>query len=257
VSGGRGSFESVHGRESGSWAVRDQENHGKLVRAMFARIAGVYDFMNHLLSFNRDKAWRRNVVKRVDGDAWEVLDLCAGTGDLALACMRGGKGRAWIAADFCPEMLQGADGKPGAERLARTAADAMQLPLKDHSVDVVTVGFGVRNFADVRRGLGEIARVLRPGGQLLVLEFFRDDREARGDERGVAGPIRIVVSTLVRVLGRLVGRDGSAYSYLPSSMDQFLTPRELRAVMQEFGFTDVQIERQTFGIAHIVGGRLP
>ena len=252
-----GRFAEVHAREAGLWTVRDPQAHGRAVQAMFAGIAGVYDGMNHLLSAGRDNAWRRRVAARVDRDAWEVLDLCAGTGDLALACQRAGRGRAWLAADFCPAMLRRSRGKRGADRLELLAADALALPLRDHSVDAVTIGFGVRNFADVRGGLGEIARVLRPGGQLVVLEFFRDDRGARGELRGVAAPLRVAIGGMVRGLGAVVGRDRGAYAYLPASMDQFLTVREFRDLLAEFGFSDVEVERQTFGIAHIVSGRLP
>lgn len=223
---------------------------------MFARISGVYDSMNHLLSLNRDKAWRRRLVARLDDDAWEVLDLCAGTGDLALAARSAGKGRVWIAADFCPEMLQGSAGKSGAGDLILSAADAMRLPFADRSVDAVTIGFGVRNFADVRCGLQEIARVLRPTGQLLVLEFFRDDPAGAAEQRGVPGPLRWVLNTFIPALGRLVGRDGAAYSYLPSSMGEFLTTDQFASLLQEYGFEQTFVERQTFGIAHIVGGRL-
>ncbi len=253
---GNGNFEDVHGRDAATWQVRDQEQHGKQVRGMFARISGVYDFMNHLLSLNQDKRWRKNVAARLDDDAWEVLDLCAGTGDLALTCLAAGKGRSFIAADFCPEMLLGARGKQNAEQLQLTAADGMALPFGDRKVDAVTVGFGVRNFADVRRGIGEIARVLRPGGQIMILEFYRDDRDAEGEARGVPGLIRFGLNTVIPALGKLVGRDGAAYSYLPSSMGEFLTPTEFADLLREFGFEDVFIERQTFGIAHIVGGRL-
>ncbi len=247
-------FEDIHGRDE-SWAVRDRRRHSSTVRTMFARIAGVYDFMNHLLSLNRDKAWRRRVAALVDADAGEVLDLCAGTGDLALEIMRAGRGRAWIAADFCPEMLVGARGKRGADRLALAAADAMALPLQAASVDAVTVGFGVRNFADVKLGVAEIARVLRPGGQLLVLDFFRDDPRGTGQAKGVALPLRWLLNTLVPFLGRLVGRDGSAYSYLSHSMGAFMTPREFADLLEADGFSDAFVQRQTFGIAHIVGAR--
>jgi len=250
-------FQDLHGRESGSWSVRDGQAHGREVRSMFARISNVYDFMNHFMSLNQDKRWRDHVVNRLDSDSWEILDLCAGTGDLALAAVRGGKGKSWIAADFCPEMLEGSRGKKGAEHLALSAADAMNLPFKDHSIDAVTVGFGVRNFADVRRGLQEISRVLRPGGQLLVLEFYRDDPKAQGEAHGVPGLIRFGLNTVIPFLGKLVGRDGKAYSYLPSSMGEFLTPIEFEELLKEYKFTDTFIERQTFGIAHIVGGRLP
>lgn len=250
-------LDRIHARDRGSWQVAEPEAHGRRVRAMFARISGVYDFMNHFLSLNRDRAWRRDVVRRLDADAWEVLDLCAGTGDLALEAVRQERGRVWIAADFCPEMLQGSRGKRGAERLQLAAADAMALPLRDRCVDAVTVGFGVRNFADVKRGLAEITRVLRPGGQLLVLDFFRDDPAGRGDRRGVAGPVRVALNAVVPVLGRLVGRDGSAYRYLPGSMGQFLTPAEFADLLAALGYRDVAVRRQTFGIAHLVTGRWP
>ena len=249
-------FQDIHRRDTQSWTVSDEQAHGREVRSMFARISGVYDFMNHFLSLNQDKKWRENVAARIDADAWEILDLCAGTGDLALTCHKKGKGRAWIAADFCPEMLLGSRGKKNAEQLQLTAADGMSLPFGDRKVDAVTVGFGVRNFADVRRGIQEIARVLRPGGQLFVLEFYRDDPTAQGEARGVPAPIRFGLNTVIPALGKLVGRDGAAYRYLPSSMGEFLTPTRFAELLTEHGFEEVFIERQTFGIAHIVGGRL-
>ena len=248
-------FRELHGRERGTWAVGDSRSHGRAVRSMFARIAGVYDLMNHLLSLNRDRVWRDRVAARLDPDTGEALDLCAGTGDLALACLRVGKGRDWIAADFCSEMLRGARGKSGADRLRCCAADAMSLPLGNCCVDAVTVGFGVRNFADVRRGLEEIRRVLRPGGQLLVLEFFRDDPRGRGNRKGACAPIRTLLDTFIPLVGRFCGGEGQAYRYLPRSMDQFLTPTQFVDLLAEYGFAETFVHRQTFGIAHIVGGK--
>jgi demethylmenaquinone methyltransferase/2-methoxy-6-polyprenyl-1,4-benzoquinol methylase len=247
----------IHRRDSDTWSVADRRAHARAVRSMFARISGVYDFMNHFLSLNRDRKWRANVVARLDPATGEILDLCAGTGDLALACRAGGRGRAWIAADFCPEMLVKIPGKPGGAALLCTAADALSLPLADRCVDAVTVGFGVRNFAAVRQGIAEIARVLRPGGQLLVLDFFRAEAAAEGEARGPAGLVRFGLHRLIPGLGRLFGRDHAAYSYLPGSMDEFLGPREFAALLTEAGFAEVFVERQTLGIAHIVGGRLP
>ncbi len=247
-------FEEIHGRDEG-WTVHDRRQHSRTVRTMFARIARMYDFMNHFLSLNRDRAWRRKVALLVAADAGDVLDLCAGTGDLALEIMKAGRGKTWIAADFCPEMLAGARKKKGSGKLNLAAADALALPLRPASIDVVTVGFGVRNYADVRQGVAEIARVLRPGGQLLVLDFFRYDPGGKGQAKGVAGPLRILLNTLVPLVGRLVGRDGSAYRYLSNSMAAFLTPGEFAALLVENGFTGTFIDRQTFGIAHIIGAR--
>lgn len=239
-------FEDLHRRDTGSWSVPDAQAHGRAVRSMFARISSVYDRTNHLLSLNLDHRWRRNLVRRLDGDLWELLDLCAGTGDLALACRQAGKGRVAIAADFCPEMLQAGREKRGAAELKLLAADALQLPLADMSVDAVVVGFGVRNFADVRRGVAEMTRVLRPTGQLAVLEFFRD---------GPPRPVRWLLERAVPAVGKLVARDSDAYRYLPCSMGEFLTPAQFAGLLAEFGYQEVYVERQTFGIAHIIGGR--
>lgn len=248
---------SAPGRSTTDWTVHDPVRHGRQVRSMFARIAGVYDFMNHLLSLNLDRRWRRHLIARLDDDVWEVLDLCAGTGDLALAGVAAGKGRVHLAADFCPEMLVASRRKRGQELLRLAAADALALPFPDRSVDAVMVAFGVRNLADVRRGLAEMTRVLRPAGQLLVLEFFRDDPAAGGEEKGAARPLRAILSRLLPACGFLFARDRAAYSYLPASMEHFLTPGEFVALLQEMKYENTFVLRQTGGIAHLVGARRP
>ncbi len=249
---------SMHERDRSAWTVADPGAHDRTVRGMFSRIAGVYDFMNHFLSLNRDKAWRRRLVANLDRDTWELLDLCAGTGDLGLEALRAGRCREVVAADFTHAMLAAGASKglarPGG--VPAVTADAQDLPLRDACVDAVVVGFGVRNIADLKRGLTEARRVLRPGGQLYVVEFFRDDPHADGEARGPRGPVRWMLNTALPFLGRAVGRDGSAYGYLAVSMQRFLTPTEYAALLGELGFTDVTIERMTFGIAHVVGGRL-
>ncbi len=260
-----GARPGIHDRCRDTWRVRDPEAHARSVRAMFARIAGAYDFMNHLLSLNLDRRWRRRLVARIDADAWEVLDLCAGTGDLAVECLRAGRGRLLLVADFCPEMLGRGRGKglglplPGRDGIARPSllltADAQVLPLRDASCDAVMVAFGVRNLADVRGGLREMARVLRPGGQLLVLEFFRDDPAARNERRGPLLLLRWWLAATVPLFGRLFAGDGSAYGYLPASMGRFLSVSEFAALLAECGFADVEVERQSLGVAHLVTAR--
>jgi len=228
------------------------------VRGMFARISRVYDFMNHFLSLNRDRAWRRDLVAGLDADTWELLDLCAGTGDLGLEARAAGRCREVFALDFTHAMLCAGAGKglarPGG--VPAVTADAQELPLQNSCADAAVVGFGIRNLGDLRRGVAEVKRVLRPGGQFLVLEFFRDDPRAVGEARGAPGPIRWLLNTALPFLGRLVGRDGSAYGYLAVSMSRFLTPEEYAALLREHGFVEVSIRRLTFGIAHIVSARL-
>ena len=149
-----------------------EEKHDTEIRGMFGRIAHRYDLLNRLLSLRRDVGWRRAVARRVMAARPErVLDVCTGTGDLALAV----RGATVLGADFCLPMLAVARTKvvTRGRNVQLFAADALSLPIADAAVDVVTVAFGVRNFSDLASGLGELARVLRPGGVLLVLEFSR------------------------------------------------------------------------------------
>jgi len=231
--------------------------HRRQVREIFERIAGVYDFMNHLLSLNLDRRWRRSLARHLDDDVWEVLDLCSGTGDLALTCAQAGKGRCYLEIDICPEMLAVSRNKQGHKLLQLTAADALQMPLRDWTVDAVVVAFGIRNLADVKRGLTEMTRVLRPSGQLLVLEFFGNDPISSGEMRGAAHPVRVLLDRLVPALGHAVARDQAAYRYLSVSMGQFQSAGEFATLLQEYGYKEVFVERQTLGIAHLVGGRRP
>lgn len=256
----------IHDRARGAWTVRDPVAHARSVRAMFARIAGAYDFMNHLMSLNLDRHWRRRLVARLDSDAWEVLDLCSGTGDLSVACLREGRGRLLLVSDFCPEMLARGRGKGlGAPRRGRDGldrlsllivADAHALPFPAASCDAVMIAFGARNLADIRAGLREMARVLRPGGQLLVLEFFRADPAATGERRGPSPLLRWWLAGALPLLGRLFAGDGSAYGYLPASMGRFLTVTEFAALIAECGLGDIDVERQSLGVAHLVTARV-
>jgi ubiquinone/menaquinone biosynthesis methyltransferase len=222
---------------------------GDEVRRMFARIAPTYDRLNHLLSAGRDRAWRGWVAESIPVDAGRVLDLCAGTGDLALEIARRRRATRVVAADFCHEMLVGGRAK-GLEAAAIPAVcDALQLPFADASFDAVAVAFGVRNFERVDCGLAEIHRVLRPGGTLAVLEFFR--RESRWREL----PFRFYFQHVVPRLGRWVSGDAEAYSYLPRSVGQFVTRREFGTLLDGAAFEAPRWRELSGGIATLVVSR--
>lgn len=220
------------------------------VRRMFAAIAPRYDFLNHLLSLNLDRSWRRAAVRRL---AWErnpdgvYLDLCAGTLDLAatLARARGFRGRV-IAADFVVPML--ARGKGKAERTRPVGADALTLPFADAQFDGVMVAFGVRNLADVDTGFREAARVLKPGARLVVLEFATPR----------FAPLRAVYLFYFRrvlpLIGRAVSKHRDAYTYLPESVLEFPDPDGLARRLRQCGFADVRYELLTGGISAVHHG---
>lgn len=229
------------------------EEKAAAVRRMFGAIAPRYDLLNHVLSLNIDRRWRRRAVDMLlDGRAprGRFLDACAGTLDLALelAGRKGFAGRV-VASDFSLPMLE--RGLPKIERHAidPACADALCMPFPDGAFDGATVGFGVRNLADLDAGLREFARVLKPG-RLVILEFTTPTFR----------PVRAVyLFYFLKVLpwiGRVISRHGSAYAYLPASVLQFPPPAELARRMEAAGFTDVRWKSLTMGIAAIhVGTR--
>lgn len=227
------------------------EVHDRQIRDMFAGIAGVYDRMNGLLSLGMDARWRERLARAIDPGARDLLDACTGTGELVLTAKKMGRGTLHVASDFCLPMLTAGVRSNGLAEHARVlAADTQALPFADRSFDAVLVGFGLRNLGELDRGLAEIARVLRPGGQLLVLEFFR----VRW--RWMEAPIRFYLSAVVPLLGRLFGGSGSAYTYLPRSMTRFVSVGEFEARLRRAGFEGAIVSRpQTLGIAHLVVAR--
>jgi demethylmenaquinone methyltransferase/2-methoxy-6-polyprenyl-1,4-benzoquinol methylase len=222
--------------------------HDRQIREMFAGIASVYDRMNGLLSLGRDARWRRRLIERIDTDAVDLLDACCGTGELILTARQHGRGRRWFASDFCEPMLRAGIRDHGLnEHVALSVADTQRLPFADASFDAVLVAFGLRNLGDLPLGLREIRRVLRPGGQLLVLEFFRQRRS------GPAAALSVYLSRGIPLVGRLLGRKAGAYAYLPASMGRFLSLQEFCTLAQAHGFAAAPLcLPQSLGVAHLV-----
>ncbi len=224
----------------------------RYVQGIFTAIAPRYDLLNHLLSLNIDRSWRRRAVDQLD---WQrrpdgrYLDLCAGTLDLAaeLATRAGFRGCV-IGADFVKPMLERGRGK--AERVWALNADALELPLADASVDGATVGFGVRNLADLDAGLAEAARVLRPGARFVILEFSTPPRQP------LRGLYFFYFRHVLPTIGRLISKHTSAYTYLPESVLAFPGPDDLAARLRANGFDQVSYRLMLGGICAIhVGTR--
>ncbi|HEX4643179.1 MAG TPA: bifunctional demethylmenaquinone methyltransferase/2-methoxy-6-polyprenyl-1,4-benzoquinol methylase UbiE [Candidatus Acidoferrales bacterium] len=229
--------------------VRDENEAAAHVREMFGRIAPRYDLLNHLLSLDIDKVWRRRVARLVrpilHNPAARVLDLCCGTGDLALAFRGEAPGGAEIiGSDFVPEMLLRARAKSEALRAGVTfvEADALALPFADGSFDLVSCSFGFRNLANYERGLREILRVLKPGGMAAILEFA----EPRGKLFG--GLYRFYFRRVLPRLGAMISGNGSAYTYLPNSVSKFPSPEALQTLFERCGYSEVRYVRWTGGI---------
>ncbi len=230
---------------------RDSEEFATQVRGMFDRIAGVYDLMNSAMTVGLHQGWRERAVDRAEvGPGSDALDVCCGTGDLTLALRRriGPDGRV-VGCDFSEPMLQLARQKSGEEGLAVEFgwADALDLPYGDAGFDAVTVGFGARNLADLEKGLGEMARVLRPGGRLAILEITRPQREP------LSTFYSLWFDRLVPVLGAVAG-DQDAYSYLPESVRSFPEPEALAAMIDRAGFAEIRWLLLAGGIIAIHSG---
>jgi demethylmenaquinone methyltransferase / 2-methoxy-6-polyprenyl-1,4-benzoquinol methylase len=220
------------------------------VRRMFTAIAPRYDILNHLLSFNVDRYWRRAAVRRL---GWErrrdgvYLDLCAGTLDLAATLARAsGFAGTVIGADFVVPML--ALGKGKADRARPVGADALALPFADRRFDGAMVAFGVRNLADLDAGLAEAYRVLKPGARLVVLEFTTPR----------FAPLRALYLWYFRrvlpAVGRAVSKHRDAYTYLPESVLEFPEPEALALRLARAGFRDVAYERLSGGVCAVHHG---
>ncbi len=204
---------------------------------MFDRIAPVYDLMNHVMSAGLDRRWRRITAEAVVRPGDSVLDACCGTGDLAVAALAAGAGEV-VGLDFSARMLERARRKR--ESITWVEGDLLALPFPDAAFDAATVGFGVRNVADLERALAELRRVLRPGGRVGILEITTPT--------GMLAPFyRVWFDRVVPLLGRAL-RGGGAYAYLPASVRRFPAPAELAALVALGGFTDVAYRSFAGGI---------
>jgi demethylmenaquinone methyltransferase/2-methoxy-6-polyprenyl-1,4-benzoquinol methylase len=229
----------------------DEAAAAQSVRRMFDSIAPRYDLLNHLLSANIDKLWWRRAARRfhsilAEPDA-SILDICCGTGDMTMALLkhRAQNARPILAADFAHGMLSRAAQKfarPGQAVAIALEADALHLPLRSASLDLIVTAFGFRNLANYQAGLREFHRVLKPGGQLGILEFS----EPGGSLGKLYG---VYFHRVLPAIGRIiVGTDGP-YKYLPASVKRFPAPEELLALLRAANYTHGQWQPYTFGIA--------
>jgi demethylmenaquinone methyltransferase/2-methoxy-6-polyprenyl-1,4-benzoquinol methylase len=217
---------------------------------MFDAIAPRYDLLNHVLSAGLDRRWRDRAVDALTlRSGVRVLDLCTGTGDLAIATVRRARGSSVIGVDFAGAMLRLAQekirhlGLTSAIRLVR--GDATKIPLDDASCDAVTIAFGIRNVAEPSLALAEIARVVRRGGGLAILEF--------GQPRipGISSLYLWYFRHLLPFIGRMVSKHQSAYSYLPASVGTFPPPSEFSRLLQTYGFVNVRAVPLSLGIVYL------
>ncbi|MGC8881868.1 MAG: bifunctional demethylmenaquinone methyltransferase/2-methoxy-6-polyprenyl-1,4-benzoquinol methylase UbiE [Bryobacteraceae bacterium] len=235
--------------------ARTEQEAAAFVRRMFGGVARRYDLLNHLLSFQTDRYWRWRTALEVEPflrrPQARVLDLCCGTGDLTLALeQRAAPGALVLGGDFCRPMLEEARRKllrRGA-RIELLECDGLQLPFADGALDLVTIAFGFRNFANYRAALAELRRVIKPGGMLAILEFSTPPNPV------LRALYRLYSETLLPALGGWISGDRNAYTYLPDSVRKFPGAELLAAEMEATGFTRVRFRRMTFGIVALHTG---
>jgi demethylmenaquinone methyltransferase / 2-methoxy-6-polyprenyl-1,4-benzoquinol methylase len=231
----------------------DEQSSAAAVRLMFDSVAPRYDLLNHVLSCNIDHIWWnrtarrfRNILAQPDAS---ILDICCGTGDMTLALLhhRPQKAKPILAADFSHAMLIRGAKKFQNRNAIAIEADALHLPLLDDSLNLITTAFGFRNLANYDAGLHEFQRVLKPGGEIGILDF--------SEPGGMVGKLyAFYFRHVLPAIGARLSRTGSAYAYLPASVHRFPSPPDMIALMQKAGFTEVSWTPYTFGIAGLYRG---
>jgi demethylmenaquinone methyltransferase/2-methoxy-6-polyprenyl-1,4-benzoquinol methylase len=224
-----------------------EKEFANAVRSMFSGIAGRYDLLNHVLSLNIDKRWRKRLRRKIEpvllSPIAQILDVACGTGDVAIELNRNSAATV-IGTDFCRPMLTIAKQKSGGG-IDYIEGDAMALGFADDRFDALTIAFGLRNVANKRTALREFYRVLRPGGTLAILEF------SKPKVPGLSAMFDLYFSKILPRIGGAVSGSRSAYEYLPDSVGKFPDQKGLAALIEECGFADVEFENLTGGIAAI------
>lgn len=236
--------------------TENERQAARWVQGMFAEVAPRYDLLNHLLSFNIDRLWRKALLRRLrpvlERPRARVLDLCCGTADVLLELQAESKMPVY-GADFCHPMLLSAAAK--ARRAGFTTplfeADALELPVKDNSFDAIAIAFGFRNLANYEAGLQEIFRVLKPGGVAAILEFSHPKGAI------VSRAYRVYSHIVLPAIGSVISRSAAAYTYLPESIAKFPSAELLRDMLSRTGFADAHFELLTGGIAALHSGAKP
>lgn len=218
------------------------------VEQMFDNISARYDLLNHLLSMGIDKRWRKEAIESLRPYApQKMLDIATGTGDFAIESARRLQPQLLIGADISEGMMEVARRKVENAQLSNIVSfakeDCLNLSFENDSFDAVTVAYGVRNYADLEKGLSEMLRVLRPGGRLVIIELTT--------------PVKFPMKQLFKVyarwvmptIGKLVAKDGAAYSYLPATMEVFPQGEKMQQILQKIGYKDVKFKRFTFGLS--------
>jgi demethylmenaquinone methyltransferase/2-methoxy-6-polyprenyl-1,4-benzoquinol methylase len=230
-----------------------EQSASSAVQSMFNAIAPSYDRLNHILSCNIDRLWWRRTARTfraiLQQPEAQILDLCCGTGDLTLALLRHRPepSAPILAVDFARAMLERAEKKLPRNKAILLEADALHLPVASDSVHLLTVAFGFRNLANYTAGLREIHRVLRPGGEVGILDFSEPD--------GLAGKLyQLYFRRVLPRIGALLSGSSSAYAYLPQSVHRFPPPQEMARMMRQCGFENVSWKPYTLGIAGLYRG---
>jgi demethylmenaquinone methyltransferase/2-methoxy-6-polyprenyl-1,4-benzoquinol methylase len=231
-----------------------QDSKKAEIREMFNKIAHNYDFLNHLLSLNFDRLWRRRMVRLVaENEPRNLLDVACGTADVAINVAQKIDGCSVVGLDLSEEMVHYAEHKVNSRGLSAKidliVGDAEQLPFDEGSFDAVTASFGVRNFGDLPQGLSEMCRVLTPEGRCFIMEFSRPD-----DVPMFSSLYRFYFHHILPIIGGLISKDRKAYDYLPQSVDEFPSHNSFEEMMRQAGFSEVRSVRLMWGVAYIYIG---